>query len=163
MRRDKLFIVVVPYTALLADLVTRALEKGLRAREWEPTDRDDPDTGLVFVGCRLAASKPFKAWAMQQASVHETLRMVVFEEAHVPLISADYRPEMTRLHSLRTLPVPVMLLSGTVPPSLVPNLEAFYGCTKLHVFRDLCDRPNLKYQVKNWPRYTRVSGYQAHN
>lgn len=162
LRRDQLFVVVVPLTALIGDLVARATRKDIRASEWSPhNDGSSAQTGLLFIGCKLASSTQFLSWATRQAAVHRTLRMVIFEEAHVPLVSSHYRAEMESLRRLRTLETPVMLLSGTVPPCIVPELRDLYGCTTLHVIRDICDRPNLKYQVRPISTYSDRTVYKC--
>lgn len=139
---------VAPYKALEDDLVSRAHSKGVVARKWDPAFGDGSAvTGLVFVSANKASSSRLIGWAKCQLEVHKTLRMLIIEEAHVPLVSSHYRAALARLNSLRAIGVPLMLLSGTVPPAIVPALQSFYDCTTLHVIREPSDRPNLKYKV----------------
>lgn len=149
----ELLVVVVPYSALKDDLLSRASSQQVRASQWDQGwDLGSPRTGLVFVSCEMATSDRFVDWTFQQLHQHETLRMIVIEEAHVPLLSADYRPHMPRLVKLRHIAAPLMLLSGTVPPSTVPSLQKFYLSQQLNVLRDPSDRPNLKYKVHDFCR-----------
>lgn len=148
MLHNRLLLVIVPFNALKDDLLARARSKGLRPAEWAPNwDKGSARTGLVLVGCEMASSSLLIAWAQHQHLQHQTLHMIVIEEAHVPLISANYRRAMPRLGELRGIGVPLMLLSGTVPPSIVADLQNFYGSKNLHVLRDPSDRPNLQYKV----------------
>jgi superfamily II DNA helicase RecQ len=106
-------------------------------------------TGLLFVSVEQANTSEFSQWANRQAKGHQTLRQIVVDEAHTPLLASSYRPAMLNVSAMRRLGVRVVLLSGTVPEPLVPQLRHAFGCMQLRVYRDDTDRPNLRYQVSS--------------
>lgn len=152
MHKEALTIILVPYAALIGDLLARAAAKAVEAQQWMASLGRARCSGLLYVGIEQANTSEFNDWAACQASVHHTLRQLVVDEAHTPLLSSSYRPSMLNISHLRSLGVRVVLLSGTAPEPLVPQIEHAFGCTQLRVYRDPTDRPNLRYQVS-----TRVS------
>ena len=55
-----------------------------------------------------------------------TLRHVVVDECHLSLMTAGWRPASVRLGMVRRLGVPVVLMTGTLPPALEPALRSVF-------------------------------------
>lgn len=52
------------------------------------------------------------------------LKRIVMDEAHVALTHCDFRPDMEKLVIvMRTVPVQVVLLTATMPPSMEQHLR----------------------------------------
>ena len=60
MNRDQVTVVVVPLSALLSDLLSRALEKGVDAVVWSRRTRYDQP--LVFISVESAVTDDFGHW-----------------------------------------------------------------------------------------------------
>jgi superfamily II DNA helicase RecQ len=133
-RPEKLFVVVVPYHALLEHLMRRAEncgpdDKHVPVTMWTGGRPDGGDnrramTGILFVSANKAVENDFLAFLRQQATQYETLALITIEEAHLALVAENYRREMAKLRVLRQIEVPLMLLTGTAP-------AGSSGCTTL--------------------------------
>jgi len=76
------------------------------------------------------------------------LRRIVMDEAHVSLTHRDFRPDMEKLVIvMRTVPVPVLLLTATMPPSMEQDLRTALACSVWEVIRAETTRPEIGYEV----------------
>ena len=70
----------------------------------------------------------------------------------MPLTAASYRQQLIHLDRLRTIPCPLVLLTGTLPPALQAQLEEAFllgGREQgLQYVRASTDRPQIEYRVE---------------
>jgi superfamily II DNA helicase RecQ len=72
---------------------------------------------------------------------------LIFDESHIPMISTNYRRVMSLLDQLRIIPMQIVLLTGTCPPSSAPRMMELFGLKPAStvIFRGQTDRPELQY------------------
>ena len=143
----KLFIVVVPFHALLEDLNRRAVQALVQTAIWTRELPATARTGLLFVSCNSAVTREFLAWVNLVKGAGAVLEACVFDEAHVPSTALAYRQEMRSLHLLRHLEARLVFLTATAPPGSLHDLHSVFGATSITVYRDYSDRPELAYKV----------------
>lgn len=130
-------IVVLPFTALIVDVIARAKQLGVEAAQWLPGSPGRAP--LLIVSADLAVSDRFMAHAHELHGQRQ-LRAVFLDECHVSVTDRSYRPALRALHSLRTLSVPMILLTATLPPSMEGDLAKALSISDWHMRRYSTDR-----------------------
>ncbi|KAG2343741.1 hypothetical protein BDR05DRAFT_883699, partial [Suillus weaverae] len=69
----------------------------------------------------------------------------VFDEAHLALIASDYRNALDHIYDVRSLPVQLVLLTGTMPPSSEAALIASFNLGHATIVRQCTNREELTY------------------
>src|SRR5438477_384868 len=118
--RDGTVLVIVPFRALVNDLVQRCSELGLDTVEW--TRELKAAHQLIIVSADLAIQDSFMHFA---ASLNRNglIRHIFIDECHVSFTDIDYRAALRDLSRIRDLDVPLTLLTATLPPSLEWDLR----------------------------------------
>lgn len=75
------------------------------------------------------------------------LARIVIDEAHLVLLHADFRPIMNLLQWIASIPVQILLMTATLPPSLEEPLFTAVGVTSAVVIRAPTPRPNISVRV----------------
>jgi superfamily II DNA helicase RecQ len=83
-------------------------------------------------------------------SLHKSKRLarIVVDECHLAVTWSDFRPLMFELKSFRSKPVPWLLLSATVTPSMEQTLRLHFG-SNFKTIRKQTMRPELLYSVQS--------------
>jgi hypothetical protein len=110
-------VVVVPYRALIEDLVQRIQGCGVDCMEWKHGETNPAAVVVVSadVAGDVTSSDNFISYAGMLSS-KGLLRRVVVDECHLVFTSSDWRPKLAKLKNLRLLPCPIVLLTATLPP-----------------------------------------------
>jgi len=137
--------VVLAFRALTADLVKRCRLLGLPCSAWEAGASATPASRLVFVSAEAAACNDDFLTFAAHLQTQDRLDRIVVDECHVPLTAASYRRQLAYLYRLRAVPCPLVLLTGTLPPSMQTELEETFllgsAAQGLRYIRALIDRP----------------------
>jgi superfamily II DNA helicase RecQ len=110
-------VVVVPYRALIADLLDRMQKRGIDCIEWKHGESNP--AAVVVVSADLAGDITSNGNFLSYATMLHSkglLRRVVVDESHLIITSSDWRPKLAMLRNLRLLPCPIVLLTATLPP-----------------------------------------------
>ena len=108
-------VVVVPFVALMEDLLQKCQDAGIDCIEWR---EDRPGkASIVLVAAETAAQKTFLDYACNLHRLGQLDRIFV-DECHLILTAAEYRELLPRLEQLRLLPCPLVMLTATLPPSM---------------------------------------------
>jgi hypothetical protein len=141
-------IVVIPFRALAKDLLKRCQKLGLSCSHW--TSDHQQAAQITIVSAESAVSDTFLTFT-SELQIQGHLDRIVIDECHIPLISGSYRQKLFNLDCLRAIPCQLVLLTGTMPPSLEGALaDSFLLGTAqdgLQYIRACTDRPNIQYQV----------------
>jgi superfamily II DNA helicase RecQ len=105
--------VVVPFRALINDLVDKAKKAGIDSVEWRPGEVN-PAT-LVFVSADLVDGTNLLGYA-QQLFDSGRLRRIFIDECHLIFKENHWRAKLARLSCLRGVKCPMVLLTATLPP-----------------------------------------------
>jgi superfamily II DNA helicase RecQ len=145
-------IVVAPYQALEKDYIPRLQKAQIEHVVWRHGEtRYAP---VVVVSADRAASTGFITYGSMLRK-RKVLRRVVFDECHLAF-TADYRIVMRRLGHLHVLRCPMILLTATLPPSRVHELQEVMHIPNFRLIRMSTVRPNIRYMVRRCPDKSRL-------
>ncbi|QRW23744.1 Helicase conserved C-terminal domain [Rhizoctonia solani] len=172
-------LVLFPFVALYKDQLhaaeerhnnllrsDRQLGRSLRMVEWEPRLLLNENVGLVAVTVDTFVRPECQIWIDQN---RRNLNRIVFDEVHVAVTQADFRPCMILLQALTRQGVPILGLSATIPPSMEDNLHESLGrplftvlVTQLRQRLELHSSDSYmsnNKEVKDWARTFGAYGY----
>ncbi|KAG8726366.1 ATP-dependent DNA helicase sgs1, partial [Ceratobasidium sp. 414] len=135
-------IVIFPLRAVLADQV----EASGRAAHLSPFQcwkyGQHFEDGIVAVPVETAATPGFAAW-LTGINSQNRLNRIVFDEAHMLVTEQSYRMAMLNLNTLIEQGVPLVCLTATLPPSMLPDLQNTLGFPTFYVVRESTLRSNI--------------------
>ena len=148
---DLVTVIICPLVALNHDMRSRFFKAGLRIATWN--ERFENDFRAVIVSIETAASAGFLQF-LEQLCLQKKLARVVIDEVHIVLTSADYRPKLKELFAQRpSRPVPLLLLTASLPPCMTKELCRAVGCPRPLMIRSPSTaRPNIKYSLRQGSR-----------
>jgi superfamily II DNA helicase RecQ len=141
-------VVIVPYRALIQDLISRVHTAGLECQEWRP-GQGSPACIMVVsadIAGDITSSGNFISHAHMLCG-KGLLRRVVIDECHLTITSSDWRPTMALLKNLRLIPCPIILLTATLPPVRQGELQRSMLIEQATFIRASTVRPNTRYYV----------------
>jgi superfamily II DNA helicase RecQ len=130
-------IVVVPFAALVDDVVARAQAAGLQCKEWKDEKSSHELQQLIVVSADRAIKGEFLHYAHSLISKGQ-LAHVFFNECHVAFTDTSYRKRLQELWTLRYLDYPFTALTATLMVALegvllkrlcIPNAMVFCRST----------------------------------
>jgi superfamily II DNA helicase RecQ len=138
-------IVVVPYRALINNLVATATRCGIDCMEWRVGEVNP--AALVFVS---ADSVPFSGFLGYGKLLESKglLRRIFVDESHLTFTSSDWRPKLAEVRAVRGLRCPTILLTATLPPVLEFELEASMAAEMAKYIRSRTTRARTRYIVQ---------------
>lgn len=143
-REPGVTVVVVPYRALINDLVQRMRSRGIDCMEWKYGENNP--AAAVVVSADVAGEPGFLQYA-GLLSGKKLLRRVVVDECHLIFTSSHWRPKLAKLKNLRVLACPMVLLTATLPPVLEEELGESMLVRCATYIRACTIRPNIRYMV----------------
>lgn len=144
-------VVVLPLKSLMTDWQRKLDAMEIPYQTFDPSidqGRLHPSINLILVSADRAT---FSTWRTMIAELHESLPItrMVFDEAHLPLLSDDFRNSLGRVNELRQHGMQMILLSATVPPASVDTLKSSFGVLKDAIeIRQCSNRTELEYILK---------------
>jgi superfamily II DNA helicase RecQ len=148
-------IVIVPLTALRADLKDRCDRLGIRCAEWDGR-RPPYWASIVLVTPESAITKAFGRFIDEKRTMRQ-LDRIVLDECHVLTESTpDWRPDLLKLTEMTEKDTQVVYLTATLPPSRESAFFEAAGLDRRDVTccRDRTTRVNIEYQVQDYARDT---------
>ena len=147
-------IVVVPFAALVDDLVMRAREihsssgggGGLSCQEWMHQGSITTLPQLIIVSADRAVQGEFLHFA-KGLELHGQLAHLFFDECHVAFTDTSYRRNLRWLWQLRYLDCPFTCLTATLLISLEPILRERLLIKHAQLFRRSTMRRTIRYKV----------------
>lgn len=145
-------IVVVPYVALMEDLVRRAVTMGVDCIRFRTT----PGAGreglaraarLVVVSADVVAGAEFTAYADGLAAAGLLGRIFV-DECHTAIMDIGYRSRLGELASLHRYGCPLVLLTATLPVVLEDWFRKQMLAQGAVIVRDRTTKLNCRYGVE---------------
>jgi superfamily II DNA helicase RecQ len=152
--RPSVTILLVPFRALIEDMLIRMRDAGVKAIEWQAGAEGDyqnrrTPASIVLVSADYVGncSGQFLSYAALLAR-QGVLRRVVVDECHVAITTDSWRTALRRFKDIRLLPCQQVLLTATLPPSQEGQLcetMLMPGATVLRV--ETTQRPGTCYAV----------------
>jgi superfamily II DNA helicase RecQ len=159
--RPSVTILVVPFRALIEDMLVRLGKAGIKAVEWQAgvagdyQNRRTPASIVLVSADHLGKqSGQFLSYAALLAR-QGVLRRVAIDECHVAITADSWRTALRRLKDVRLLPCQQVLLTATLPPLHEPQLRETMlmpGATVLRA--ETTQRLGTCYAVIYCQRYT---------
>lgn len=138
-------VVVCPFVALRKEML-RSLEENARISVQVYSDGAAPGAvDILLVSVELCLSDALQNH-LGQLHAEGRLARIVVDECHLALVASSWRPAVHQLQHVRRVPVPLLLLSATVPPKMEGPLRQFF-CSQLCVIRSPTTRPNIAHRV----------------
>jgi superfamily II DNA helicase RecQ len=138
-------IVVVPYRALVNNLVMTARTARIDYIEYKPGEQNP--AALVFVSADFVAEGQFLSYA-QLLSAKGILRRVFVDESHLTFTASDWRPKLAEVRAVRGLKVPTIMLTATLLVLLEFELEASMAAQIAQYIRVVTTRVKTRYMVE---------------
>jgi len=139
-------IVVVPFAALVDDIVVRGQAAGLQCEEWKDKQSGHELQQLIVVSADRAVQGEFQHYA-QGLALSKQLAHVFFDECHVAFTDTSYRERLRDLWTLRYLECPFTCLTATLIVQLEEVLMERLSIPNAVVFRRSTARRTIRYQV----------------
>lgn len=146
-------IVVVPFVALMDDILDRARDDfGIDCLKWEPAmtagrDEAQPDARLVVVSADLANSPEFISY-VDNRRARGLLRRIFFDESHTAIVDASYRERLESLKGLHRYDCPVVLLTATLPVKMEKWFRRLMLAEDAAIVRARTAKLNIRYRVR---------------
>lgn len=135
-------VVIFPLHALMVDQLQAAAAKGIPMIPWT-VGLSPPDPSVVAVSVeRAGTDHRFKDWCIRLKAAGR-LNRIVIDEAHLLCTSRSFRQVMDRMSGFVRIGVPLVALTGTLPPSMEPLLNRQLGQPSWSVVREPTQRANI--------------------
>lgn len=148
MTHQQTVIVVVPFAALVDDIIERGQAAGLHCEEWVNAGSGHELQQLIVVSADRAVQGGFLHYA-QGLELEGQLAHVFFDEVHVAFTDTSYRERLRELWALRYLDCPFTGLTATLMVALEDVLRERLCIDNAAIFRRSTARKTIRYQVKD--------------
>jgi len=138
-------IVVVPYRALLDNLLATAKKAKIDCLEYRPGEQNP--AALVLISADFVSGSQFLSYA-QLLSAKGILRRVFVDECHLTFTASDWRPKLAEVRAVRGLRVPIIMLTATLPVLLEFELEESMAASMARYIRAVTTRTKTRYIVE---------------
>jgi superfamily II DNA or RNA helicase len=141
-------IVVVPFAALVDDIVSRGEAAGLDCEEWVNKHSGHELQQLIVVSADRAVQGDFLHYA-KGLELGGQLAHVFFDEVHVAFTDTSYRERLRELWTLRYLDCPFTGLTATLMIPLEDTLKERLCIDNARIFRRNTARRTVRYEVRD--------------
>jgi superfamily II DNA helicase RecQ len=139
-------IFLLPLVAMHIQYRHAAQSFQLIAESWNNNTSSLAPALVILATIDYATHEQFKAYVRVLVQ-KKLLARIVIDEAHLILTHADFRPVMNVLQWLASIPVPIVIMTATLPPTLEKSLLNKIGITTARVVRAPTSRPNISFRV----------------
>lgn len=145
-------IVVVPFIALMDDLVMRSLEMGVDCIQFKSSISAGRDgmpraARLVVVSADVVASNGFASYADGLLAAG-LLQRIFVDECHTAITDVGFRARLSELKSLHRYGCPLVLLTATLPVLLEDWFRREMLARSAKIIRDRTAKLNCRYRVE---------------
>lgn len=148
MTQQQTVIVVVPFAALVDDIIERGQAAGLDCEEWISEKSGHELQQLIVVSADRAVQGEFLHYA-KGLELEGQLAHVFFDEVHVAFTDTSYRERLRELWTLRYLDCPFTGLTATLMVDLEDVLRERLCIDNAQIFRRSTARKTIRYQVRD--------------
>lgn len=141
-------VLVLPLNSLIMDYQRRLTQMRVSYQLYGEDSQLDVTKNLILVSADKAQTRGWRS-ALSILNQKKTVARLVFDEAHIPMIAKDYRKSLENIHQVRSLPMQLVLLSATLPPTFIPELISSYNLLpNTTIVRQSTNRPELIYVLE---------------
>ena len=144
-------VVVVPFLALMEDLVERAQKAGIDCIRWKPQTAEGRDgqarvAKMVVVSADLASCEEFTMY-MDSLRAREMLGRIFIDEGHTIIMDVGYRKKLEALKGLNRFDCPMILLTATLPVRMERWFRKAMLAEQASIIRAETTKRNIRYRV----------------
>ncbi|KIO01489.1 hypothetical protein M404DRAFT_28785 [Pisolithus tinctorius Marx 270] len=144
-------VLVLPLNSLMLDYQRRLEEFRVPYQVYGADKPLSSSTNLILVTADRALTPQWRS-ALAMLNQSKKVARLIFDEAHIPLMSKDYRMAFQSIHQLRSIPMQLVLLSATLPSWSIEEVKTtFQLVQQTKVIRQSTDRPELSYHLERVP------------
>ena len=153
-------IVVVPFTALIDDLVDRARKSGVDCVRWMPAVRAGRDeqervARVVVVSADVVGGPEFAGYA-DGLRARGLLKRIFVDEGHTIVMDVAYRTELEKVSGLHRYDCAVILLTATLPIRIERWFRRSMLAESASMIRAGTTKRNIRYNVIRTARSSEV-------
>jgi superfamily II DNA or RNA helicase len=138
-------VVVIPYQALLREMINRCSVAGIQADEW--TGGVNGHKQLIFVSTEAAVTDEFLR-VLRHFKELGHLGRIFIDECHTLILAKHYRDSMKELSRLRALSQGITFMTATLPKYVELELRQAFNLDSAYVLRAPTTRLATKYVVE---------------
>jgi len=150
---DQASVVVLPLKSLMTDYKRRLKNLGINFEHYTGAGHG-PITGncnFILVSADVAIHDHWKQALDHFNRTYFTVVRLFFDEGHYAITSNDYRPALRQVFTLRTLPIQLVIFSGSIPPISEPAIHEAFGLQpETIVIRSPTHRPELQLNLSDY-------------
>lgn len=121
----------------------------------------DMINNLVLVSADKAQTSQWRD-TLAILSQKKSIAHIVFNEAHIPLFVKVYHHTLANIYQVRSIPVQLVLLSATLPPSMITEVKYSYQLTdNVIIIRQSTNQLELKYFLEKLSSESLIDRTQA--
>lgn len=144
-------IVVVPFTALMDDLVERACESGVDCIQWRAESHEEGEVAtrvaqLVVVSADVVNRSKFTRYVEGLRS-RGVLGRIFVDECHTIIMDVGYRRELENLRGLHRYECPTVWLTATLPVKMEGWFRQCSLTTEAEIIRAMTRKQNIRYRM----------------
>lgn len=144
-------VVVIPLVSLLQDYERRLVNLNIPYQRYTGGDTDtiNSSSSLILVSADHAIRQPFRTAIKVAHSSSRRVTCFIYDEGHLVVTDSGYRNALRDAQEIRCVPVPLIVLTGTAPPSCLPVMAERFGLvTPYLIIRGVTDRPELQFLLE---------------
>lgn len=150
MDSTKFVIIVIPLVSLRDDYIRRFTRLHLPFHSYDNDSSPIPlSTRFCLVSSDMAIRQPFQS-AVKLSHHIRPISAWVYDEGQLAVTDSVYRDPLRDACEVRCTDAPLIILTGSAPPSAIETMAECFGLAKPYlVIRSPTDRPELKYVLEN--------------
>jgi superfamily II DNA helicase RecQ len=151
-------VIVLPLKSLMTDYKRRLDDHNISYEHFQgvKTKQLSGSNNLILVSADIARQSHWKHALATFDHQYMPVVRLIFDEGHFSLTSSDFRASLQNLFDLRSLPMQLVILSGTIPPFSEPAIRTAFGLVSATIIlRSSTHRPELQFIIR--PRLKNLS------
>ncbi|KID81895.1 recQ family helicase [Metarhizium guizhouense ARSEF 977] len=145
-------VVVVPFAALMTEMVDKARRMGVDVVEFRPSVNSERESlpraaRMVVVGADTV-SVPSLLGYLDGLDEAGLLQRIFIDEAHTAITDASYRVKLTQLKGLARYQKPMVLLTATLPVTFERWFREELLAASAETIRERTTKANCRYEVE---------------
>ena len=151
-------VVVLPLKSLMTDYKRRLDDLNIPYEHFQgaKTKQLSGSKNLILVSADIARQSHWKHALATFDHQYIPVVRLFFDEGHFAITCSDFRSSLRNLFDLRSQPMQLVILSGSIPPSSESAIRAAFGLTSnTIVLRSPTHRPELQLVIR--PRLKNLS------
>jgi superfamily II DNA helicase RecQ len=145
LEKEGVSIFIAPFRALVDDVVARFRKAGMHCIEWRVGEINP--ARIVVVSADIAVKDSFMTYGRTLVKAG-LLRRIFIDEGHCTFTDSHWRKNLSRVRRVRSLGCPTYILTATLPPRRVSELEDSLDIRYTRIIRASTIRPRHQYLVQ---------------